>query len=37
MTLHFDVAVNDGAMRKTLPTGSVTVNASTGGAAPERY
>ncbi|MFZ0481328.1 MAG: Ig-like domain-containing protein [Terriglobales bacterium] len=30
VTLRFDVAVNAGATRKTLPTGSITVNASTG-------
>ena len=30
VTLHFDVAVSDGAARKTWPTGSVTINASTG-------
>ena len=30
VTLHFDVAIKDGAARQTLPTGSVTVSASTG-------
>jgi uncharacterized repeat protein (TIGR03803 family) len=30
VTVHFDVTTNDSAPKKTLPTGSVTVNASTG-------
>ncbi len=30
VTVHFQVSTHDGAVRKTWPTGSVTVNASTG-------